>query len=170
MADMQLIECRIHFGQHRSQIATAKYLPRCIAPLVLCLCSCRHGIAELTPQNVILCPNYDYFPRPARPPSSPLQPPLTRHLSTLNSHTPHVNSLPLSPSNTATIFFLRRYFTRAPSPATMSATKTKVQSIIDENAVAVFSKSYCPYCRQAKQLLSDKGAKFFAVELDQVGE
>jgi glutaredoxin 3 len=51
----------------------------------------------------------------------------------------------------------------------MSATKTKVQSIIDENAVAVFSKSYCPYCRQAKQLLSDKGAKFFAVELDQVG-
>jgi glutaredoxin 3 len=52
----------------------------------------------------------------------------------------------------------------------MSATKTKVQSIIDENAVAVFSKSYCPYCRQAKQLLSDKGAKFFAVELDQVDD
>ena len=52
----------------------------------------------------------------------------------------------------------------------MSATKTKVQSIIDENAVAVFSKSYCPYCNQAKKLLSDKGAKFFAVELDQVGE
>jgi glutaredoxin 3 len=52
----------------------------------------------------------------------------------------------------------------------MSATKTKVQSIIDENAVAVFSKSYCPYCNQAKKLLSDKGAKFFAIELDQVGE
>ena len=51
----------------------------------------------------------------------------------------------------------------------MSATKTKVQSIIDENPVAVFSKSYCPYCRQAKQLLSDKGAKFYAIELDQVG-
>ena len=51
----------------------------------------------------------------------------------------------------------------------MSATKTKVQSIIDENAVAVFSKSYCPYCRQAKQLLSDQGAKFYAIELDQVG-
>lgn len=51
----------------------------------------------------------------------------------------------------------------------MSATKTKVQSIIDENAVAVFSKSYCPYCRQAKQLLSDSGAKFYAIELDQVG-
>jgi glutaredoxin 3 len=51
----------------------------------------------------------------------------------------------------------------------MSATKTKVQSIIDENPVAVFSKSYCPYCRAAKQLLSDSGAKFFAIELDQVG-
>lgn len=51
----------------------------------------------------------------------------------------------------------------------MSATKTKVQSIIDENPVAVFSKSYCPYCKQAKQLLSDKGAKFYAIELDQVG-
>jgi glutaredoxin 3 len=51
----------------------------------------------------------------------------------------------------------------------MSATKTKVQGIIDDNAVAVFSKSYCPYCRAAKQMLSDAGAKFYAIELDQVG-
>jgi glutaredoxin len=49
------------------------------------------------------------------------------------------------------------------------ATKTKVQSIIDENPVAVFSKSYCPYCNQAKKLLSESGAKFYAIELDQVG-
>ncbi|KAF2745255.1 glutaredoxin [Sporormia fimetaria CBS 119925] len=52
----------------------------------------------------------------------------------------------------------------------MSATKTKVQSIIDENPVAVFSKSYCPYCRAAKQLLSENGAKFYAIELDQVDD
>ncbi|KAF2850017.1 glutaredoxin [Plenodomus tracheiphilus IPT5] len=52
----------------------------------------------------------------------------------------------------------------------MSATKQKVQSIIDENPVAVFSKSYCPYCRQAKQLLSESGAKFYAIELDQVDD
>ncbi|KAH3909263.1 hypothetical protein HBH56_162290 [Parastagonospora nodorum] len=52
----------------------------------------------------------------------------------------------------------------------MSATKTKVQSIIDENPVAVFSKSYCPYCRQAKELLSQSGAKFYAIELDQVDD
>ncbi|KAF2712851.1 glutaredoxin [Pleomassaria siparia CBS 279.74] len=70
---------------------------------------------------------------------------------------------------TATISFLRSLFTRA-SPTNMSATKTKVQSIIDENAVAVFSKSYCPYCNAAKQLLSDSGAKFYAIELDQVDD
>ncbi|KAJ4993703.1 glutaredoxin [Stagonosporopsis vannaccii] len=52
----------------------------------------------------------------------------------------------------------------------MSATKTKIQSIIDENAVAVFSKSYCPYCNQTKQLLSASGAKFYAIELDQVDD
>ncbi|KAF2275817.1 glutaredoxin [Westerdykella ornata] len=52
----------------------------------------------------------------------------------------------------------------------MSATRTKVQSIIDENPVAVFSKSYCPYCRAAKQLLSENGAKYFAIELDQVDD
>merc|ERR1712029_59353 len=84
-------------------------------------------------------------------------------------------TLPHSPlypegKKTATISSLiRRFFsTRAPSPTTMSATKTKVQAIIDEHPVAVFSKSYCPYCKQTKQLLSAAGAKFYAVELDQV--
>ncbi|KAL8788340.1 MAG: hypothetical protein Q9213_001737 [Squamulea squamosa] len=52
----------------------------------------------------------------------------------------------------------------------MSAAKTKAQSIIDGNAVAVFSKSYCPYCRASKTLLSDLGAKFFVIELDQVDD
>ncbi|KAL8868425.1 MAG: hypothetical protein Q9174_005002 [Haloplaca sp. 1 TL-2023] len=51
----------------------------------------------------------------------------------------------------------------------MSAAKTKAQSIIDENAVAVFSKSYCPYCRASKTLLSEMGAKFYVIEMDQVG-
>lgn len=35
---------------------------------------------------------------------------------------------------------------------------------------AVFSKSYCPYCRATKSTLSELGAKFFVLELDQVGE
>ena len=69
----------------------------------------------------------------------------------------------------------------------MSAAKTKAQGIIDNNAVgmlesfhlyrsllkhvalAVFSKSYCPYCKATKALLSEMGAKFHAIELDQVG-
>ncbi|KAJ9637330.1 Glutaredoxin [Coniosporium apollinis] len=52
----------------------------------------------------------------------------------------------------------------------MSAAKTKAQSIIDENPVAVFSKSYCPYCKATKQLLSEMGAKYYAIELDQVDD
>ncbi|KAI4124630.1 MAG: hypothetical protein LQ347_005669 [Umbilicaria vellea] len=52
----------------------------------------------------------------------------------------------------------------------MSAAKTKVQSIIDENAVAVFSKSYCPYCKASKQLLTEMGARAYIVELDQVDD
>lgn len=51
----------------------------------------------------------------------------------------------------------------------MSAAKTKAQGIIDDNAVAVFSKSYCPYCKATKSLLSEMGAKYYAIELDQVG-
>jgi hypothetical protein len=35
---------------------------------------------------------------------------------------------------------------------------------------AVFSKSYCPYCKSAKTLLSKKGAKAYIIELDQVGK
>ncbi|KAG8534074.1 uncharacterized protein KY384_000917 [Bacidia gigantensis] len=52
----------------------------------------------------------------------------------------------------------------------MSAAKTKAQGIIDENAVAVFSKSWCPYCKASKTLLSELGAKFYTIELDQVGK
>lgn len=33
----------------------------------------------------------------------------------------------------------------------------------------VFSKSYCPYCNATKSLLSELGAKYEAVELDQIG-
>jgi len=69
----------------------------------------------------------------------------------------------------------------------MSAAKTKAQGIIDDNAVglsasypellqsvlmlptAVFSKSYCPYCKASKTLLTELGAKFHTIELDQVG-
>jgi thiol-disulfide isomerase/thioredoxin len=65
--------------------------------------------------------------------------------------------------------FLTRSFSTT-SPAAMSAAKTKAQSIIDENSVVVFSKSYCPYCRATKSLLDEKHAKYYKIELDQVGK
>ncbi|KAL4871716.1 hypothetical protein BDV12DRAFT_163625 [Aspergillus spectabilis] len=52
----------------------------------------------------------------------------------------------------------------------MSAAKTKAQKIIDENGVVVFSKSYCPFCKSSKSLLSELGAKYYALELDQIDE
>ncbi|KAK4552454.1 Glutaredoxin [Recurvomyces mirabilis] len=50
------------------------------------------------------------------------------------------------------------------------AAKTKAQDIIDNNAVAVFSKSYCPYCKATKSLLSDMGVKPYIIELDEVDD
>jgi len=49
----------------------------------------------------------------------------------------------------------------------MSSAAAKAQKIIDDNAVAVFSKSYCPYCTATKRLLTELGATFHAVELDE---
>jgi len=69
------------------------------------------------------------------------------------------------------ISFLRKLFSSSvANQATMSAAKTKAQGIIDDNAVAVFSKSYCPYCRATKALLTEMGAKYYAIELDQVDD
>lgn len=34
----------------------------------------------------------------------------------------------------------------------------------------MFSKSYCPYCTSTKKLLNETGAKYYAIELDQVDD
>ncbi|KAG0290242.1 hypothetical protein BGZ97_006220 [Linnemannia gamsii] len=47
-----------------------------------------------------------------------------------------------------------------------AAIKTKVDAIIAKNAIVVFSKSYCPYCTKAKNLLAQLGATAFILELD----
>ncbi|EEA27536.1 Glutaredoxin [Talaromyces marneffei ATCC 18224] len=52
----------------------------------------------------------------------------------------------------------------------MSAAKIKAQNIIDENKVVVFSKSYCPYCKSTKSLLTSLGAQYYVLELDQVDD
>ena len=46
----------------------------------------------------------------------------------------------------------------------MAATKAK--TMVESNPVVVFSKSYCPFCVKVKQLLSQLGASYKAIELD----
>ncbi|BFZ59079.1 Glutaredoxin [Saitoella coloradoensis] len=50
------------------------------------------------------------------------------------------------------------------------AVKSKVDKAIADNKIAVFSKSYCPYCKQAKNTLSQLGIKFYVLELDEVDD
>ncbi|CAP73045.1 uncharacterized protein PODANS_2_4650 [Podospora anserina S mat+] len=64
-------------------------------------------------------------------------------------------------------FFFRRFFSSATSPATMDAAQKKAQQLIDDNAVMVFSKSYCPYCNNTKRLLDSYDATYKAIELNQ---
>lgn len=51
----------------------------------------------------------------------------------------------------------------------MSAAKAKAQKLINENGVIVFSKSYCPYCKASKDLLTKLGAQYEVLELDLIG-
>jgi len=66
-------------------------------------------------------------------------------------------------------FIFRRLFGTTPSIA-MEAVQKKTQALIDENAVIVFSKSYCPYCNNSKRILDELNAKYTAVELNQVDD
>ncbi|OLN96715.1 Glutaredoxin [Colletotrichum chlorophyti] len=52
----------------------------------------------------------------------------------------------------------------------MAVTKQKVQQIIDDNKVVVFSKSYCPYCRQTKSTLDELNTDYTVLELDQIDD
>lgn len=46
------------------------------------------------------------------------------------------------------------------------AAKQLVEKAVAENAVAVFSKSYCPYCTQTKNLLASVVGNYYLIELD----
>ncbi|KAJ1937691.1 Glutaredoxin, partial [Linderina macrospora] len=48
----------------------------------------------------------------------------------------------------------------------MTAVSKIVKSLINDNTVMVFSKSYCPYCNRAKAALKDINVEFKAIELD----
>ncbi|OQR90665.1 glutaredoxin-2, mitochondrial-like [Achlya hypogyna] len=45
-----------------------------------------------------------------------------------------------------------------------------VKGLISQHAVVVFSKTTCPYCRMAKDVLSSVGARYHVVELNQLGD
>jgi glutaredoxin 3 len=49
-----------------------------------------------------------------------------------------------------------------------AAIKARLQSIFRDNKVVVFSWTFCPFAKRAKQLLTEMGVKFTAVELDQI--
>ncbi|ETS65331.1 hypothetical protein PaG_00062 [Moesziomyces aphidis] len=52
------------------------------------------------------------------------------------------------------------------------AAKQAAEKLISEHLVAVFSKSYCPYCTQAKSVIAKLGLDQSSVgvlELDQMG-
>ncbi|TPX31527.1 hypothetical protein SmJEL517_g05173 [Synchytrium microbalum] len=50
----------------------------------------------------------------------------------------------------------------------MAGIKTLVDSQIHDNAVQMYSKSYCPYCKKAKALLDSMNIKYSVLELDQI--
>lgn len=49
----------------------------------------------------------------------------------------------------------------------MDAAQKKAQQLIDDNAVMVFSKSYCPYCANTKRVLDGLDAKYGLLELNE---
>eukprot|EP00798_Chlamydomonas_sp_ICE-L_P013548 gene13548-19418_t len=50
------------------------------------------------------------------------------------------------------------------------AVNAKMMKYINDEKVVVFSWTGCPYCKNAKQLLTDLGANYTAVELDLMGQ
>lgn len=49
-----------------------------------------------------------------------------------------------------------------------AAVKSKVEKLIADNQVMVFSWSGCPFCKKAKAALSEMGAQYTALELDTI--
>jgi len=52
------------------------------------------------------------------------------------------------------------------NPEQLAQAKSRAEAFISQNRIAIFSKSYCPYCTSAKRLLDSLGARFEVIELD----
>merc|ERR1712142_689505 len=51
-------------------------------------------------------------------------------------------------------------------PLSNADAEAKIAELVSNHKVVIFSKSYCPYCDKAKNLLKSNGVEFFALELD----
>ena len=49
-----------------------------------------------------------------------------------------------------------------------AAVRSKIDNLISENDVLMFSFTTCPFCIKAKATLDEKGAKYTVLELDQI--
>ncbi|KAL0543390.1 hypothetical protein IC582_018486 [Cucumis melo] len=66
------------------------------------------------------------------------------------------------------VITLAALYPRDGLPGAEAATSTSafVHNVIYSNRIAMFSKSYCPYCLGAKRIFSELHEKPFVVELD----
>ena len=50
------------------------------------------------------------------------------------------------------------------------AVKTKVDSFVNDNEIAMFSFTTCPFCRKAKDALDEKGVQYKVMELNELDD
>ncbi|KAK8965608.1 Glutaredoxin-C4 [Platanthera guangdongensis] len=79
----------------------------------------------------------------------------------------------VNPFSTAAVCFLAvasstLYFSTVVSGA--AGKESFVKKTVAANAIVIFSKSYCPYCRRAKAVFRELNKVPYIVELDQRGE
>lgn len=48
--------------------------------------------------------------------------------------------------------------------------RIKVEDLISKNKVIVFSKTYCPYCVNAKKIFEDEGIESYVLEIDKMDD
>ncbi|XP_054919735.1 uncharacterized protein [Dermacentor andersoni] len=60
----------------------------------------------------------------------------------------------------------QRLWGKQSTAATMSAASSFIEQTLENSPVVIFSKSYCPFCRKAKQVFDELHVSYVAVELD----
>ncbi|XP_029176248.1 glutaredoxin-C4-like isoform X1 [Nylanderia fulva] len=67
-----------------------------------------------------------------------------------------------SPNREKTLFA----FSSTKASSIMPATRDLVQELIAKDSVVIFSKSYCPYCKMAKEVFESLKKPYTVIELD----